>query len=65
MGRDHLIDPKSHSASIPDVQNLLSGAGDIQIECQKQKNNLLHDVNSLEGGACCGRGAFIMGYKST
>ena len=49
MGRDHLIDPKSRNASIPDIQNLPSGAGDIQIEYEKQINNLLHDANSLEG----------------
>ena len=49
MGRDHLIDPKSCNASILDMQNLPSGAGDIQIEYQKQINNLLHDADSLEG----------------
>ena len=63
MGGDNLIDPKSHNASILDIQNFLSGAGDIQIEYQKQKT-IYHMIRIRWRSACRGRCAFIMGCKS-
>ena len=63
MCRDHLIDPKSHNASILDVRNLTRRVGDIQIEYQKQKTiNCVVRIRWRD--SFHGRGALIVGCKN-